>query len=184
MYEIWTLKNYQQIERDPKVGTFVAIGGHGQTNWLEVGPREIAWIKTIGDNAKLWDRVNQKADGEIYIKVNPLVSKWVIVLMGSAGDPRKGYPPQQIEVLEYNVNKTLFRARGIPNLADYSNLNPETEPYLFGAAYSIYPNGTNGLTYGGLLFQMPIFDPLGGFKTSKGVFGLWYPVNFLGERLR
>jgi hypothetical protein len=34
-----------------KVGTFTAIGGHGQTNWLQIGKTEMDWIKSISDRS-------------------------------------------------------------------------------------------------------------------------------------
>lgn len=184
MFEIWTLKNYQEAGKPaPSVGNFVALGGRGQNNWLEFGPREIRFIQSIQDNAKLWNWASNAPSGKVYLKINFLAYKWPILLMSSADVSR---PRNQVEVLEYKTanGQKWFRARGIPKLNDYSDLRPELEPYLFGMAYTIFPNGTYGLTKQGMLFQMPIFDPEGGFRTSKGVSPLWFPASLLRERLQ
>ena len=181
--EIWSLKTQAELGMPKvKVGTFTAIGGHGQTNWLQLNNTEMAFIKSIGDNLKLWTRVYQKA-GTIYLSIpkDPNHMNWPVILCASA-DPAK-YIRNQIGVMEYSKNKSQFRAAGIPELPSYHDFSPELQPWLFHGAYTIYPNGGTGLTFNGMLFQMPIFDPASGFKTSKGCKGLWYPVKFLHERI-
>jgi len=176
--EIWTLKTQAELKMPKvKVGTFNAVGGHGQTNWVQLGNTEMDWIKSIGDNLKLWTRV-YTPKGSIYLSLkDKTIMNWPVILLASA-DPNK-YDRQQIGVLQYNAKHTQFRAAGIPKCSSYNGYSLEEQPWLFPFAYSIYPNGSTGLTWNGMLFAMPIFDPEGGFKVSKGCKPLWYPVSYL-----
>ena len=181
--ELWTLKTQAELKM-PRVtvGTFAAIGGHGQTNWIELGHVEITWIKSIEDNARLWSRIYAR-HGTIYLSIprDSLHMQWPVILIASA-DPAK-YVRQQIGVMEYNKAHTQFRAAAIPELPNYNEYSPDKQPWLFHGAYSIYPNGSTGLTWSGMLFQMPLFDPASGFKTSKGCQPFWFPTNLLHEQL-
>jgi hypothetical protein len=99
--EIWSLKTQAELGM-PKVntGTFTAIGGHGQTNWVQLGKTEMDWIKSIGDNLKLWSRVFAKR-GTVYLSLpDHNLMNWPVILCASA-DPAR-YDRNQIGVMEYN----------------------------------------------------------------------------------
>ena len=180
--EMWYLKDYEEIPMDANVGSFNALGGHGQNNWVQLGPVEIAWIQSLcPDNAALWDGWASANKGTIYIHSDtPGTVNWPIILMCSAG---VNYDRQKIHVVEYSADHSQFRCEGIPQMSDYSSITLANHPWLFGAAYSCFGNGKYRLSANGKLFYMPIFDPMGGFKTSKGALGLWYPVSYLYSKL-
>jgi hypothetical protein len=64
------------------------------------------------------------------------------------------------------------RIGGIPKRSDYSEYSLQSTPWYFHRVYCVYQNTRLGDTPAGVIY-MPLFDPAGGFKVSKGTQQLW-----------
>lgn len=186
--DIWYLKSWREAGRPGlDVGNFTAITlfadpkgvTGGQTNWVWLDVREVAWIKSINVNSyRLWNWACQP-DGKIYLtneNDNPyqtITVRWPRIALGSPDDVDVSRR-NQVRVLEWVGN--YVRIDSIAEGMDYSKV---TAPWLIQTAYTVFPDGHSGSNP---LYKMPLFDPASGYKVSLGERGLWLDTKWLHSR--
>lgn len=187
--DLWYLKTLEEYSTPPKFnGSFAAIGGRGQDNWIEMQKNEIKFIQSVGQNAQLWKWAATLNAGTIYIRFDEVneTTLWPIILMSSRTNPLERQIVRVLETQKDNhvpsgisclIDAIPYQANG-----DYSAFSPDKHPEYWLKSWTAFQSGSYGASHNGMLFQMPIFAPMTGFKISntvKSIGGLWIDQNVL-----
>lgn len=166
----------------PSVASFAIVGGRGITMWLEIGPREVEFIRSIVipekhvNNDLLWkwaSGAGERMGITVYYGNDPARGtwRWGIGLMSSF----PGAPRQYAKIEHYDPARAYQFVSGIPYRSDgdYSAWTPERAPWAWFLCHSVYPaddENPNGHllqeSHNGLVFLMPYFQAGTGFRQS------------------
>lgn len=185
LYDLKTLEELNPT--NPKFnGSFNAIGGRGQTNWVRLMKNEINFVKSVGVNGQLWNWAASDA-GTLFIHRTdsvPYVDD-VLILLSSA--VINGIVDRQvIRIKDVTPDDKWVLVDAIPFQADgdYSAYTPDLHPEYWLKAYSAFTSHTYGPSHNGLMFLYPLFDPMSGFKisaTAQGIGGYWVSSSVLHQ---
>lgn len=198
LYDI-AIRNVEWFDQPPPDPGSFAILGQGITTWLEIGPAEVEFIKSVKipsqnvDNSVLFHWASNAGTENgitIYYGNDPARGtwRWGIGLMSSIVGRR-----QYVAVENFDASKPTQHVLGIPYQAngDYSQWTPDKHPECWLFCPTIYPNGSIGWTshsIGGVdyIFLMPYFQMGTGFRGSVDAqdFGGWFKTNcFVGPHI-
>lgn len=194
LYSI-AIRNVEWFDQPPPNPASFAILGQGITTWLEIGPAEVDFIRSVKipsqgvDNNILWKWAAQDR-GTIYYSPDSIAGtwRWGIGLMSSVIGRR-----QYVRIENFNPNNPTQHVSGIPYQSDgdYSAYTPDKHPEMWLFCPTIYPDGHLGWgshAVGGIeyIFLMPYFQMGTGFKGSSDAvkFGGWFNTDcFVGKHI-
>lgn len=176
--DLWTLKTLDEAGV-PHNGSYASFGGHGRTNAILLRKPETDLIRRIAPNSELWNWAVAPS-GRLYISTDdPNQIWWPVVVMSSTPTDR-----QIVHVLNLiDGNTVVARLEGIRQSKDYSQYDPDKQPWLFAKCYTGFKGGGFGPSHNGKTFIMPLFDPRGGFPIKAGTMDFWIPAALLKEKI-